>query len=152
MFRQSVLLLLALITIHGSLHAATKLEAVKHFEQQIAGTEIHSYELDLAVDQYAEVTVDQRGIDLAVWTYDPRGQKIAEVDGIRAGDFESLIFVAEIAGPYRLEIRTTSPTAPIGQYDIKIKELRAATRKDKSSYSGSKLMSAALMLEKQGSA
>ena len=152
MFRQSVLLLLALITIHGSLHAATKLEAGKHFEQQIAGTEIHSYELDLAVDQFAEVTVDQRGIDLAVWTYDPNGQKIAEVDGIRAGDYESIIFVGEIAGSYRLEIRTTSPNEPVGQYDIKIKELRPATQKDKSSYAGAKLVSAALTLEKQGSA
>lgn len=165
MFRQSVLLpfrlsflLVSIIALHGWANAATnepettKLELGKHFERQIASTEIHSYQLDLVVDQYAEVTVDQRGIDLAVWTYDPRGEKIAEVDGIRAGDFESIIFVGEIAGPYRLEIRTTSPKAPVGQYDIKIKELRLATQKDKYSYAGAKFVSAALTLEKQGSA
>jgi CHAT domain-containing protein len=165
MFRQSVLLsfrvsfvLLSLIALHGGAHAATnepqitKLETGKHFERPIAGTEVHSYQLDLLVDQYAEVTVDQRGIDLAVWTYDPKGQKIAEVDGIKAGDYESLIFVGEIAGPYRLEIRTTSPTASPGQYDIKIKELRPATAKDKSSYAGAVIVSAALALERQGSA
>ena len=152
MFRPSVLLLLSLIALQGSINATTKLEVGKHFEHQIEGTEIHSYELDLAVDQFAEVTVDQRGIDLAVWTYDPTGQKIAEVDGIRAGDYESIIFVGEIAGSYRLEIRTTSPTAPTGQYDIKIKELRPATQKDKHSYAGAKLVSASLTLEKQGSA
>src|ERR1043165_7336379 len=131
MFRQSVLLLLALITIHGSLHAATKLEAGKHFEQQIAGTEIHSYELDLAVDQFAEVTVDQRGIDLAVWTYDPNGQKIAEVDGIRAGDYESIIFVGEIAGSYRLEIRTTSPKEKRRKERNKIKKKKKKPQQQK---------------------
>ena len=165
MFRQGVLLhfrvffvLLSLIALHGWADAATnergitKLDSGKHFERTIAGTEVHSYQLDLLVDQYAEVTVDQRGIDLAVWTYDPKGQKIAEVDGIKAGDFESLIFVGEIAGPYRLEIRTTSATASQGQYDIKIKELRPATAKDKSSYAGAVMVSAALTLERQGSA
>jgi len=96
--------------------------------------------------------VDQRGIDLAVWTYDPKGQKIAEVDGIRAGDFESIIFLGEIAGSYRLEIKTTSPTAPVGKYDVQIKELRPATQQDKDSYAGAKLVSTALTLEKQGSA
>lgn len=156
MFRQSVLLFLSLIALSGWAHASepeiTKLETGKHFEHQIAGTEVYSYQLDLAVDQFAEVTVDQRGIDLAIWTYDPNGQKIAEVDGIRAGDYESIIFVGEIAGAYRLEIRTTSPTAAPGQYDIKIKELRPATQKDKASYAGANFVSAALTLEKQGSA
>ena len=163
MFRQSVLvtlrlLLLSLIALHGWAYATpnepetTKLETGKHFERRIAGTEVHTYQLDLTLDQFAEVTVDQRGIDLAIWTYDPKGQKIAEVDGIRAGDFESIIFLGEIAGPYRLEIRTTSPTEPIGQYDIKIKDLHSATQQDKASYAGAKLVSAALTLEKQGSA
>ena len=163
MFRQSVLLpfrvsflLLSLIALHSGTYAnepeTTKLEAGKHFERPIAGTEVHTYQLDLLVDQFAEVTVDQRGIDLAVWTYDPRGQKIAEVDGIRAGDFESLIFLGEIAGSYRLEIRTTSATAAAGQYDLQIKDLRPATQKDKDSYAAAKFVSAAMTLEKQGSA
>jgi CHAT domain-containing protein len=158
MFRQSVLLLVSLITLHGLVYASTnepetaKLEVGKHFERQIAGTEIHTYQLDLLVDQIAEVTVDQRGIDLVIWTYDPKGQKISEIDGIRAGDYESVNFLGEIAGTYRLEIRTTSPTAPAGQYDIKIKELRAATQQDKSSYAGATLVSTAFTLERQGSA
>ncbi|HEX6718002.1 MAG TPA: tetratricopeptide repeat protein [Pyrinomonadaceae bacterium] len=165
MFRQSVSLpfrltfmLLSFIALHGWACAitnepeTTKLEVGKHFERQIAGTEVHSYELDLAIDQYALVTVDQRGIDLAIWNYDPKGQKMSEVDAIRAGDVEAVFFVGEIAGPYRLEIRTTSPKAPVGQYDIKIKELRPATQKDKYSWAGAKLVTAAFTLEKQGSA
>jgi len=162
MFRQSVLLSFRcsflLLGLIGWAHAATnepettKLELGKHFERQIAGTEVHSYQLDLVVDQCAEVTIDQRGIDLAIWTYDPTGQKIAEVDGIRAGDFESVFFLGEITGSYRLEIRTTSPTAQAGRYDIKIKELRPATQKDKSSYAGAKLVSAGMTLERGASA
>src|SRR5262245_38858909 len=160
MFRQSVFrlsfLFLSLIALQGWAHAttneATKLELGKHFARQIVGTEVHSYELDLALDQCAEVTVDQRGIDLTVWTYDPKGQKISEVDGLRAGDYESIFFLGEIAGAYRLEIRTTSPQAPAGQYDITIKELHPATQKDKSAYAGGVLVARALTFEKQKSA
>src|SRR6185295_7891044 len=114
MFRPSVLLpsrlaclLLSLIALHGWAHARTnepetsKLEVGKHFERQIAGTEIHSYQRDLVVDQFAEVTVDQRGIDLVLWTYDHKGPTMEEVDAFRSGDSESIILVGEIAGPYR---------------------------------------------------
>ncbi len=124
MFRQSVLLpfrlaFLLLIALHGLAYAnepeTTKLEPGKHFQREIAGTEVHSYQLDLLIDQYALVTIDQRGIDLAIWTYEPNGQKIAEVDGVKAGDYESIIFVGATTEPYRLGIRTTSTTSPAGQ-------------------------------------
>ncbi len=87
MLRQSGLLplrftflLLTLFALHGWAHATTnesettRLEVGKHFERQIAGSEVHSYQLDLLVDQFAEITIDKRGIDLVIWTYDPTGK------------------------------------------------------------------------------
>ncbi len=150
-------LLLSLLALHGWADAATsetetKLEVGKTLERQIARGEIHSYLLDLPLNQYAEVAVDQQSIDLAVWAYDATGQKLVEADGLRAGDYESIIFIGEGTGPYRLEVRTTSPKAPQGSYAIRIKELRAANEKDKYSVTGGRLMAAALQLEKQGSA
>lgn len=60
--------------------------------------------------------------------------------------------MGEIAGPYRLEIRSSSPKAPPGRYEIKIKELRTATEKDKHTVTGSRIVAAASQLERQGSA
>ena len=151
-------LALALVALQGLARASvtteteTKLEPGKAIERQLAGGEVHSYQLDLLVNQYVEVVVDQRGIDIAVWSYDPKGRKLAEADGLRVGDYESVVLVGEIAGPYRLEVRPSSPNAPQGSYEIKIKELRAATEQDKYAVAGALLMADALQFEKRGSA
>src|SRR5215468_12778112 len=49
------------------------LELAKPIEREITGGQVHVYNLTLKVDEYAEIDVDQRGIDLAVWTFDPTG-------------------------------------------------------------------------------
>ena len=64
------------------------LELGKPIEREITGGEVHSYNLTLAVDQYVQFAVDQRGIDLAVWTFDPNGKRISEVDAFRVGEQE----------------------------------------------------------------
>ena len=164
MFPQSVFfpfrffcLVLSLLALHGLSHAAvsetdTKLEPGKRVERQFAASDIHSYQFDLLLNQYAEVVVDQRGIDVAIWGYDPKGQKLAEADAFRVGDEESIIFVGDTPGIYRLEIRSSTPKVPAGSYEIRIKELRPATEKDKLTITGSRIVATAVQLEKQGSA
>jgi CHAT domain-containing protein/tetratricopeptide (TPR) repeat protein len=150
-------LVLSLLALHGWAHAATtetdtRLEVGKTVERQIAGGEIHSYQLDLPINQYADVVVDQRGIDIAIWGYDSKGQKLVEADSFRAGDEESIVFVGESTGPYRLEIRPTSAKAPQGSYAIRIKELRTATEKEKYAVTASRIVADAIKLERLGSA
>lgn len=123
------------------------LELAKPIERQITGGEVHSYNLALKVSEYAHIDVDQRGIDLALWTFDPTGKKISEVDAFRVGEKEGLAIVAEISGSYRIEVHTTFPKVPTGKYEINLPELRPATERDKISYRGGLLIAQAFELE-----
>jgi len=162
MFRQSVFThlrpslytALALFAINTSAHAtineaAAKLEQGKVVERQLAGDDVHSYQLDLVPNQYVELELEQRGIDVAIWVYDPKGEKMFETDSSRSGEPESVLFLTEMTGPYRLEIRSSLPKSPEGRYDIKIKKLHAATDQDKYSVTARRLVADAIQLERQ---
>ena len=127
--------------------AIPDLELAKPIERDITGGEVHTYNLTLKLDEYAHFDVDQRGIDLAVWTFDPTGKKISEVDAFRVGEKEAIVLLAETAGTYRIEIHTSFPKVPTGRYEIKISGLRPATERDKVSYRGGILIAQAFELE-----
>ena len=128
------------------------LEPDKPFERALAAGEAHSYQVALTVGQYALVEVDQRGIDVVVWAFDPAGKKLVEVDLYRVGEVESIVLLGEIPGAYRLEVRSTFGKAPSGRYEIKIRELRAATEEDKMSVAGGKLIADGIQLEREQTA
>ncbi|MGA9771296.1 MAG: CHAT domain-containing tetratricopeptide repeat protein [Blastocatellia bacterium] len=128
------------------------LEQGKPVERELVGGEAHVYQLALTARQYARVTVDQRGIDLAVAVFDPDGRKIIETDIARLGDPETVSLVTETPVSYRLEVRSTDKTAPKGRYEIKITELRTATEQDKSLQSAEKLSAEAMALYRQQTA
>src|SRR5262249_26815195 len=128
------------------------LEPGKPIERELAGGEAHSYRLTLAAGQYTRVTVDQRRINVAVLAFDPDGKKIVEADMFRTGDSEVLSLVAETSGNYRLQVRSPDKTAPKGRYEIKIKELRAATERDKSAVAAEGLVAEGILLDIQATA
>jgi hypothetical protein len=59
---------------------APRLEPGRLIERELAGGESHSYGIMLALGQYLQVVVDQRGIDVVVALFAPDGKKISEVD------------------------------------------------------------------------
>jgi len=153
MFLRSVLFLLfAIPTCTFARETLTNLEVGKSVDRQFAGGEVHSYRIDLLPNQYAEIVVDQRGIDLAIWAYDLKGKKLVEADTSPVGNQESMLFAEESGNSYRLEIRASSAKAPAGSYEIKIKEIRTATEKDKHYVTAWKLAQTACQLEKQETA
>jgi len=107
------------------------LELARPIEREITGGEVHPYNLTLTVDQYVHFDVDQRGIDIAVWIFDPKGKKISEQDAFRVGEQEQVGLLAEMSGAYRVEVHTSFPKGATGRYEIKITELRPATERDK---------------------
>lgn len=147
--RGVLFLLFAFPTSTFATETLTSLEIGKPVERQLAGEEIHSYRIDLLPNQYAEVVVAQRGIDLAIWLYDLKGQKLAEANTAKSSNDESMLFAEELANSYRLEIRSTSAKAPAGSYEIKIKELRTATEQDKHYVSAWRMVAAAIQLERK---
>ena len=125
------------------------LEPDKGIERSIAASETHSYTLSLTPGQYARVTVDQRGVDVVVSIFAPDGTKLVQVDCPNANyGLEPVSLVAETAGAYRVEVRSTSPKLP-GRYEVKLEELRAATGPDRSRVAAQKLFVEAKALRNQ---
>ena len=155
MFLRSVFLVLFAFTATASAttnETLTNLEKGKPVERQLAGDEVHSYRIDLLANQYAEVVVEQRGIDLAIWLYDLKGQKLVEGDITKPTNQEWMLFAEEQANSYRLEIRPASTKAPAGSYEIKIKEVRPATEKDRNYVTAWRMVATAIQLERQATA
>jgi CHAT domain-containing protein/Tfp pilus assembly protein PilF len=108
------------------------LELGKPVERELAGGQTHTYELRLAAGQYFEVVVEQRGIDVVAALFGPDGKRLTEVDGPNgARGPETVWWVAEVDGSYRLEIRSLRKDAAAGRYEVRIEALRAATEGDR---------------------
>ena len=128
------------------------LELNKPIEREINAGEVHAYNLTLKADEYVRVEADQRGIDLALWTFDPAGKKISEVDAFRVGEKEAIFIVSDGPGTYRIEVHTSFPKVPAGRYEINVPELRPATQRDKTSYQAGMLIDEAFDFEKKQNA
>lgn len=128
------------------------LELNKPIEREISAGEVHAYNLTLKADEYVRVEADQRGIDLALWTFDPAGKKISEVDAFRVGEKEAIFIVSDGPGTYRIEVHTSFPKGPAGRYEINVPELRPATQRDKTSYQAGMLIDEAFDFEKKQNA
>src|SRR5262249_53613714 len=123
-----------------------RLEPGQSIEREIAGGESHAYQLTLASGQYARVIVDQRGIDVAVTVYGTDGEKIIESDVAEIGEAEEVSLVADVAANFQLEVQAPGKTAPKGRYEIKIKEWRAATERDRNRVAAEKAVAEAIRL------
>ena len=129
------------------------LQLGKPVERQLGNGEAHSYVIVLTADQYAHFTIDQRGIDVAVSMYGPNGAKIVEVDSPNDNHGpEPLSCVADTAGTYRLEVRSTGDArshGKMGRYEVRLEQLRTATQEDRSSITAQKLSAEARELRNQ---
>jgi len=110
---------------------ATTLEPGKPIERQLEGGQEHRYELTLSQGQYANVTVDQHGIDAAVSLFGVDGKLVVEFEPeIRLNAQERFEFVAERTGVYRLAVASVMK-GTAGRYEIAVTEIRASTEKDR---------------------
>jgi CHAT domain-containing protein/Tfp pilus assembly protein PilF len=104
----------------------------KPIERDLLGGQKHDYQITLAEGQYASVIVEQRGIDLVVRLQEMDGRTIAKFDDeSRKQGEEKVEMVAAAAGGYRLSVEASSKSAPAGQYEIRVAEMRAATENDR---------------------
>jgi CHAT domain-containing protein len=108
------------------------LEPGKPVERELSGGQSHSYKIRMNSGQYLSIEVEQRGIDVAVALFTHDGKKIGEVDDeqVTVGA-ETISAIAEAAGVYRIDVRSTEKAAKTGGYEVKIEELRQATAEDK---------------------
>jgi CHAT domain-containing protein len=116
--------------------------------RDLSGGQSHSYPARLATGQYLQVTVDQRGCDVAVVLLGPDGALQAESDfdsGLRGQEILSMITKA--ACDCKLEIRSKSNTA--GRYILKTEALREATPLDTDRVAAYRLQMEARKLQSQ---
>jgi CHAT domain-containing protein/uncharacterized protein (UPF0332 family) len=108
------------------------LEEGKPIEREMVGGQTHSYQLTVAVGQYARVLIEQKGIDVVVRLFAPDGKLITEVDNPNGTQGpEPVHITAEATGIYRLEVSSFEKGARLGRYEAKLVELRPATQQDR---------------------
>ncbi len=130
-FGKSALLAADLLIFVQSRGTHSSLQINKPLERKLVGGQKHEYQLTLLIGQYLKLSVDQRGIDVALRLIDPNGKKLLEVDTVNGLQGTELIhIIAEISGIYRLEVYPSNEKAAAGSYEVKIVELRKAADSD----------------------
>jgi CHAT domain-containing protein/Tfp pilus assembly protein PilF len=113
------------------------LEIGKSLRESLAGGHSISYSLILEAGSYAEVVVEQQGIDVVIDLFEPDGKKLAEFDSPNgASGSEVVRFIAMKPGSYRLAVRSPAPDAPSGHYEATVVAIRPATESDKNRVRG----------------
>lgn len=92
------------------------------FSKEIQLGETHNYEISLIKGQFAVLTINQKGIDLAVKTYAPNGQLLEEFDSPNGTQGPELILLdAKETGIYKLSISPLGASKKVksGSYELK---------------------------------
>jgi CHAT domain-containing protein/Flp pilus assembly protein TadD len=128
-----------------------QLELSKPIERELAGGQSHSYQMALAAGQYVKLLIDQRGIDVVVKAFGPDGKQIKEFDSEkRAQGQETVSWVTEEVGGYRLDVVAKQKGATAGRYEIQVVELRIATDNDRALHEAHELYTESVRLYNAG--
>ena len=120
-------------------------------ERDLKAGQKHDYRITLAEGQYANVTVEQRGIDVVVRLMGPDGKQIAESDSeSRLQGRETVELVAEAAGSYGVSIEAKQAKAADGAYAVRLTEVRPATQDDRSLQEARRLAAESVSLRGAG--
>ena len=121
------------ITVFGqSINTIRVLLSQQTVERGLAGGEVHQYQITLAADEYLQVRVEQKGVDVVLRLVDADGKLLASMDSPNgnAGS-ETLSWVAITAGVYELQVSSLDAKAKVGNYRLKRESSRLATAIDR---------------------
>jgi hypothetical protein len=102
-------------------------------ERTLGAKQVHRFQLNMEQDQYAQLVVDQHGIDLVVRVLSPKGKVLGEFDSPNGTEgAENVVFVASSPGPYTIAVMPLERSEDVkpGQYEISLLELRQATEEE----------------------
>ncbi|HEX5718574.1 MAG TPA: tetratricopeptide repeat protein, partial [Thermoanaerobaculia bacterium] len=95
-------------------------------EREIRAGEVHEYRIAAQAGDYARVTVEQNGVDVAVRLVGPSDEEVAAADGAGGKKVPELLsWIAAAGGDFRLIISPHDP-ARAGLYKVTLEELRPA--------------------------
>ena len=100
-------------------------------ERKLSGGEAHSYLYPLKSNEFIDILVEQKGIDVVVRLFDSAGKVLTEMDSPNgARGPERLVFVTQTSETCRIEVSSLTKTDPPGDYILTLKAHRSATEKD----------------------
>ena len=110
-------------------NAQSQLQLGTPIERTLGPGQVHEFTVKVEENNFVQVVVDQRGIDVTVKVISPANKSLGDFDSPNGSDGpESISFVAVAAGSYRITVAPLDPGgAPEGRYEIKLLELRRAT-------------------------
>src|SRR5690348_2878152 len=110
-------------------NSGTPLQIGTPIERPISVGQTHTFTVTAPEDNFVQITVEQRGIDVVVAIYSPGGKKLGEYDSPNGEDGpENISFVVIEKGSYRVQVTPLNVEGETsGRYQIKIVEVREAT-------------------------
>jgi CHAT domain-containing protein len=118
----------------------TFLEAGAPIDRSIAGGETHAYRFSLKAGEFAQVIVEQRGVDVVVEIRRSGGQLVVQVDDAAGPQGNEQVDCAvETDTTYTVSVHPLMHSAAAGGYRISIGGVRAATDRDRSLFEAQRL-------------
>lgn len=102
-------------------------------ERLLSGPASHRYTMTLAPDEFVEVRVEQRGIDVVVTLFGPAGEPATPSVNLSRDivGTERTYGLSDAAGDYVIEVRSVIENAPEGSYTLEWRERRIADPEDR---------------------
>jgi CHAT domain-containing protein/tetratricopeptide (TPR) repeat protein len=89
----------------------------------------HRYRLPLKADDYVELTIDHRDVDVGVALIAPDGRRVIDI-GYRRPQTITVAAIAQSSGTHIVEIRSLDEASAAGRYVVALKQLRRAEPQD----------------------
>ncbi|HSK70455.1 MAG TPA: tetratricopeptide repeat protein [Pyrinomonadaceae bacterium] len=127
-----VLSITALIITKAQTEEIKPLLPEQTIQRELAGGQTHKYKIEAKANEFLQIKVEQKGIDVVVRLFDKDGKQLAEMDSPN-GDRgpEILMYITAEAGVYRVEVGSSEANTKKGDYTIFLETPRAATEKDR---------------------
>jgi hypothetical protein len=128
-----VLTCLSYSTISRAQAVTAPLRVGEAVERTIKRGEAHAFNVSLKEDDFLQIAVDQRGIDVVVRVFSPDGKSLGEFDSpTGASGQEGVSLVAHLPGLYRIDVSPLEQqeNTASGRYEIRILDLRPATTEE----------------------
>ena len=128
------------------------LEPGKSIDRELKAGETHRYAITLAVGQYLQVSVEQKGIDVKVEVAVPNKEQADFNDAQSQTSREEIFLYAEQSGVIHLNIKSALANTPTGKYQLMVEALRPATEADRKAAQAQQLYLRANLINDRGKA